>query len=228
VPPFSPSLEPEVAYCPPADRAVSVWHADDHLVVVDKPAGLLTVPGRGADRQDCLVSRVARVFPDARIVHRLDMATSGLVVLGRGDAAQRILSACFHDRHVDKAYEAWVHGVMADDAGEIDLPLITDWPRRPRQMVCHVRGKPSLTRFQVLRRDETGRRTRVRLEPVTGRSHQLRVHLLAWGHPIVGDPLYGEAALQQAWPRLMLHACALSLPHPETGEPVTVSSPAPF
>lgn len=225
--PSVPSLEPDVAYCPP-EGALSVWYADAQLVVLDKPAGLLTVPGRGPDRRDSLATRAAALFADALIVHRLDMATSGLVVLGRGADAQRALSTAFERRRVEKAYEAWVHGLMPDDAGEIDLPLATDWPRRPRQMVCHQLGKPSLTRYRVLARDAAANRTRVRLEPVTGRSHQLRVHLLACGHPIVGDPLYGDPALQAAWPRLMLHASALSLPHPVTGDEVRVHSAPPF
>lgn len=213
-----PSLEPDIPYCPPPDDELLVCHEDDALLVVDKPAGLLTVPGRGADRQDCLLSRVARGYPDALIVHRLDMATSGLVVMARGADMQRRLSHLFQSRQVYKRYEAWVHGLPHGDAGEIDLPLITDWPRRPRQMVCHQQGKPSLTRWQVLRRDERRGLTRMSLEPVTGRSHQLRVHLLALGHPIVGDPLYGEAAVQRHWPRMMLHACEVSLPHPVAGQ----------
>ena len=225
-----PSLEPDIPYCPPPDEGVRIHHQDDALLVVDKPAGLLTVPGRGPDRQDCLLSRVARQFGDALIVHRLDMATSGLVVMARGADMQRRLSHLFQSRQVGKRYEAWVHGLPRDDAGDIDLPLITDWPRRPRQMVCHERGKPSLTRWQVLARDERRGLTRVSLEPVTGRSHQLRVHLLAQGHPVVGDPLYGDPAVQRPWPRMMLHACEVSLPHPVAGQQarVQVCSPALF
>lgn len=210
----APSFTPDVIYCPPPDSGLDVVFADEALLVLNKPAGLLSVPGRGDARQDCLLSRAARHYGDAMIVHRLDMATSGLMALARGAAMQRAVSMLFQDRLVDKRYVALVHGLLAQDDGEVDLPLITDWPNRPMQMVCRQRGKPSLTRYRVLSRDPGLRQTRVELEPVTGRSHQLRVHMLALGHPIVGDPLYGDQALQSAWPRLMLHACELALPHP--------------
>lgn len=223
-----PSATPDVIYCPPPDEGLDVIYHDDAMVVVNKPAGLLSVPGRGEGREDCMVSRVMKVFGDALIVHRLDMATSGLLVLGRGEAMQRRLSVLFQDRQVSKRYVALVHGLLEADAGEVDLPLITDWPNRPRQMVCHERGKPSLTRFQVMARDEQMAQTRVALEPVTGRSHQLRVHMLASRHPIVGDPLYGDEALQSAWPRLMLHASQIAFPHPVTGVGIELLSPVPF
>lgn len=230
--------EDEIDYQPPPDTGLELIHADDDLVVVSKPAGLLSVPGRGADRADCMASRVQARFPDALIVHRLDMATSGLLVFGRGPEVQRALSIAFAGRGVHKRYEAVVHGLVSPDQGEIDLPLITDWPRRPRQMVCFERGKPSLTRFQVIDRDEARRLTRVSLEPVTGRSHQLRVHLLAMGHPIAGDPLYGpdaeagrglgQAADGGTASRLLLHAVELGLPHPRDGRLRTWVSPVPF
>jgi tRNA pseudouridine32 synthase/23S rRNA pseudouridine746 synthase len=156
------------------------------------------------------------------------MATSGLLVLARGDSMQRTLSILFQDRRVSKRYVAVLHGLLEQEEGEVALPLITDWPHRPKQMVCHERGKPSLTRFKVLAREPALGQTRVELEPVTGRSHQLRVHMLAMGHAIVGDPLYGDAAEQAAWPRLMLHACALSLPHPLNGGLLSLDCPAPF
>lgn len=206
-----PSLTPEVAYLPPPDTGLELLHEDAQVLVVHKPAGLLSVPGRGEDRQDCLIHRVQRHFPEAQTVHRLDMATSGLVMLARGDEAQRTLSALFRDRRVAKLYVALVHGLVESDEGEINLPLITDWPRRPMQKVCPDTGKPSLTRFKVLARDLAQGRTRVALEPVTGRTHQLRVHLLAIGHPIVGDPLYGPDAFAEAG-RLCLHAEHLSWP----------------
>lgn len=214
-----------IDYVPPPDTGLEVLHEDEAMLVVNKPAGLLSVPGRGEDRQDCLAWRVQQRFADALIVHRLDMATSGLLVMGRGAAMQRALSMAFEQRETDKRYEAVVHGLVAQDAGEIDLPLITDWPNRPRQMVCFERGKPSLTRFRVIARDEAAQRTRVSLEPVTGRSHQLRVHLLALGHPIVGDELYAPASDA---PRMMLHACALGLPHPVSGAPMHWHSASPF
>ncbi|TDP88148.1 ribosomal large subunit pseudouridine synthase A [Aquabacterium commune] len=220
-----------IAYHPPPDTGLEVVHADDALVVLHKPAGLLSVPGRGDDRQDCLALRVQQRFADALIVHRLDMATSGLLVMGRGAAMQRALSLAFEQRLAHKRYEAIVHGVVADDAGEINLPLITDWPYRPRQTVCFERGKPSLTRFTVVSRDVTTQRTRVSLEPVTGRSHQLRVHLLALGHPIVGDELYAAAQMAHgtdAPARMLLHAAELGLPHPLSGEPMRWCSDVPF
>lgn len=223
-----PSATPDVHYSPPEDTALDIIHLDDHLLVVNKPAGLLTVPGRGEGRADCLVSRVQRRYPEALVVHRLDMATSGLVVLARGAVMQGRLSVLFQEREVEKQYTAIVHGLLMPDEGEVDLPLTTDWPRRPMQMVSHQHGKASLTYFKVLSRDERLHCTRVALAPVTGRSHQLRVHMLALGHPIVGDPLYGERAMQEHYPRLMLHASRLALPHPGTGEMLSWSSVAPF
>jgi len=219
----------EIDYRPPADTGLALIHADDTLVVVTKPAGLLSVPGRGAGRADCMASRVQARFPDALTVHRLDMATSGLLVYARGAEVQRLLSVAFADRRVHKRYEAVVHGLVAADEGDIDLPLITDWPRRPRQMVCFERGKPSLTRFRVVARDEARGLTRVSLEPVTGRSHQLRVHLMAIGHPMVGDPLYGPDAIDRPGSdRLLLHSVELGLPHPRDGVQQTWFSPSPF
>lgn len=196
---------------PAALPPLSIVWADDWLVVADKPAGLLCVPGRGPDKADCLAARVAAQYPDARVVHRLDMATSGLVVFGRGPALQRALSMAFAGRRVHKRYEAVVAGLLAEDQGEIDLPLAADWPHRPRQQVDHVAGKASLTRWQVLARDPGQGSSRLRLTPVTGRTHQLRVHLAAIGHPILGDALYAQAPWASAAPRLLLHACELAV-----------------
>ncbi len=203
-------------------------HLDDALLAVDKPADLLAVPGRGPANADCVASRVQAHYPEALIVHRLDMATSGLLLMARGAAMQRALSIAFAERRVEKQYIAVVQGLLADEAGEIDLPLIADWPNRPRQKVDHAIGKPSLTRWQVLARDVRGHRTHVALQPVTGRSHQLRVHLMAIGHPIVGDNLYAPDPVAGAAPRLLLHASRLSLTHPATGLPLLLHSPAPF
>ena len=188
-------------------------HLDADLIVVNKPAGLLSVPGRGVDKQDCVVHRLqAHGHPEALTVHRLDMATSGLLLLARGTAAQRALSMAFEARQVGKRYVAVVQGLMEIERGwrQIDLPLLTDWPKRPRQMVDHARGKPSITRWRALSHDATASTTRLELEPLTGRTHQLRVHLLAIGHPILGDALYGPQPPAHA--RLHLHACHLSLP----------------
>lgn len=200
---------------------------DEHLIVLDKPAGLLAVPGRGEDKQDCLSARAQALWPDALVVHRLDMATSGLFLMGRGLHVQRILSRAFAERRVDKRYEAVVagHVAAAGATGVIDLPLAADWPNRPRQQVDPA-GRPSTTRWQVLQLE--GDATRLALEPVTGRSHQLRVHLQAIGHPILGDALYAPPALADRAPRLLLHACALRLAHPATGEALAFASPAPF
>lgn len=218
----------EVIYTPPPDEGLDLIHVDDALIVVNKPEGLLSVPGRGEDRQDCMVHRVQQRFPEALTVHRLDMATSGLLVFARGEAMQRALSVLFQDRQVNKRYVAVVKGLLAQDHGEINLPLIADWPNRPRQMVCFERGKPSQTRYAVLTRDLDKGETRVALTPVTGRSHQLRVHMLALGHPMLGDPFYGDADSQARAPRLLLHAEALSLPHPVSGEWVRWVSVPPF
>jgi tRNA pseudouridine32 synthase/23S rRNA pseudouridine746 synthase len=224
----APSATPDVVYLPPADTGLDLLHADEAMVVVNKPAGLLSVPGRGEGRADCMASRVQQRFADALIVHRLDMATSGLLVLARGPQVHRTLSYAFQSRQVSKRYVALLHGLVGADEGEVNLPLITDWPNRPRQMVCHVQGKPSLTRWRVLAHDAASGQTRVELEPVTGRSHQLRVHMLAMGYAIVGDPLYGDAAVQARHPRLMLHAGALSLLHPVSGEALSFQCEAPF
>ena len=203
-------------------------YVDEHLVVMDKPAGLLAVPGRGEDKQDCLSARAQALWPDALVVHRLDMATSGLFLMGRGLHVQRVLSRAFAQREVDKRYEAVVAGDLGPvgSRGEIDLPLAADWPNRPRQKVDPVHGRASTTRWEVLARDAGG--TRLALEPVTGRTHQLRVHLQAIGHPILGDALYAPPQVQRAAPRLLLHACALQLAHPASGEPLSFVSAAPF
>ncbi|MFT4190657.1 MAG: RluA family pseudouridine synthase [Comamonas sp.] len=214
-----------------ASGELALLHADDALLAFDKPAGLLSVPGRGPDKQDCLAARAQAAWPDALVVHRLDMATSGLILMARGAEMQRRLSLAFADRQTHKEYRALADGWLDGDEGEIDLPLLADWPNRPRQMVDLATGKPSLTRWRVLARETDGwgrRRTRLALFPVTGRSHQLRVHLMAIGHPLLGDALYADAQAQARAPRLMLHATALALTHPATGDRLTLASPVPF
>jgi tRNA pseudouridine32 synthase/23S rRNA pseudouridine746 synthase len=211
-----------------APEGLPLLHADDQLVVVYKPAGMLSVPGRGPERADCAAARVQAAFPDALIVHRLDMGTSGLLVFGRGPGAQRSLSMAFAARRVDKRYVAVVAGWPDADEGVVELPLICDWPHRPRQMVDHERGKPSTTRWQLLARQETPRTARLALTPITGRSHQLRVHLQAIGHPIVGDELYAPPEVQAMSPRLLLHAERLTLPHPADGRALMLHAPCPF
>ena len=206
---------------------VTVLYVDDACIVVDKPSGLLSVPGRGAHLQDCMATRVQALFADALVVHRLDMATSGLMLFARGAAVQRALSRAFAQREVHKRYVAVVHGRIDAAQGEIDLPLIADWPNRPLQKVDHEHGKPSLTRWRVIGNADADR-TRVELEPVTGRAHQLRVHLLAIKHPILGDALYAPPEVRAGADRLLLHATQLRFAHPVSGEIVTIESTVPF
>ena len=205
-----------------------IVHADEHCIVALKPSGLLAVPGRGDAGRDCFSEHVREQFGDALIVHRLDMATSGLMLLARGADAQRRLSIAFARREVHKRYVAVVAGQMPVREGEIDLPLIADWPNRPRQQVDALNGKPSLTRYRVIEVDTARDTTRVELEPVTGRAHQLRVHLLALGYPILGDALYASAEIQAAASRLLLHASMLQFTHPASGESMRFDSPPPF
>jgi len=212
-------------------QAIEALYADDTLLVLDKPSGLLAVPGRGTDKQDCLSARVQARYPDALIVHRLDMATSGLMVMARGASAQRALSQAFAAREVNKRYIAVVFGRLEaplEGWGIIDLPIIVDWPNRPLRIVDHQLGKPSLTRWRVLGYEENGTSTRVELEPITGRSHQLRVHLRELGHPILGDALYAPPDVQAQASRLLLHAGSLGFVHPATGEWLMFECPVPF
>lgn len=201
-------------------------YLDEDLLVLDKPAGLLSVPGRGPNKQDCLSARVQARWPGALTVHRLDMATSGLLLMARSPHSQRQLSLAFETRQIHKHYVAVVHGqLQGGTQGLIDLPLAVDWPRRPLQKVDPLRGKPSQTRWQIL--EQTQNKTRLLLRPLSGRTHQLRVHLQAIGHPIVGDALYGADAGPQA-PRLLLHASALVFTHPLSGQSLHIESPPPF
>jgi len=220
-----------VSFCmppePPTDD-ITVLHSDPALLVVHKPAGLLSVPGRGEDRQDCVLRRVQQQHPEALIVHRLDQATSGLLVLARDTASHRQLSIDFAARRVHKQYLAIVAGVPEAAQGSVALPLACDWPNRPRQQVDTARGKPSLTHWQRLAGPAPAGCARLLLEPITGRSHQLRVHLAAIGHAILGDTLYARAPWDTHSPRLLLHAQQLSLPHPEHGGLLSFSDPAPF
>ncbi len=196
-----------------------IIYRDDFMLVVDKPAGLLAVPGRGADKQDCLSARLRHNFPDVLVVHRLDMSTSGLMVFARGANMQRRLSLMFQAREVEKRYVAIVAGRLEPESGEVNLPIATDWPNRPLRKIDTESGKPSLTRYRVLARQDNT--SRVELEPYTGRSHQLRIHMAAIGHPILGDTLYGDA---HSAPRLMLHASSLGFVHPLSVEPLHFAS----
>jgi len=214
-------------YLPPPDEGLDRVYGDEFLLVLVKPTGLLSVPGRGEDKQDCLARRVQALYPDSLIVHRLDMATSGLMLLARGETMHRALSRLFAERQVKKQYLALLTGRLVPECGVVELPLITDWPNRPRQKVDFQSGKPSLTRFQLLHYDEARDVSRVSLEPETGRSHQLRVHMQSLNHPILGDELYGDG-ISETVPRLMLHASALAFAHPADGRLLSFESPAPF
>ena len=201
-------------------------YADDSLLVLNKPPGLLSVPGRGEDKQDCLSRRVQQHYPDALVVHRLDMATSGLMLMARGPAMQRALGKLFEARAIQKRYVAVVDGHLnrSPDWQLINLPIAVDWPNRPLRIVDANNGQPSQTRWRALLFDEHTNSTRVELEPLTGRSHQLRVHLQALGHPILGDALYAPPAVQAKAPRLLLHACALAFRHPAASEAQTADA----
>lgn len=209
-----------------SDGGIQVVFSDDAIVVLDKPSSLLSVPGRGPDKQDCLSARVQRRFADALVVHRLDMATSGLIVMARGAPAQRTLSEAFANRMVAKRYEAVVSGHLEghpDDWRLIDLPIAVDWPNRPRRIVNLEHGKPSQTRLRVRFYDAALDATHVLLEPLTGRTHQLRVHMQAIGHPILGDTLYAPEAVANQSARLLLHACDLTFAHPVNGRTMQFS-----
>ena len=211
-------------YAPPTDP-LRIIHVDHALLLIDKPSGLLSVPGRGPHLADCLLRRVQDVFPHALLVHRLDRDTSGVIVFALSPHAQRHLGLQFERRKVVKTYVARVQGQMADNSGHINLPLRVDWPNRPRQMVCHREGKPAQTDWTVLKRADG--ETRVRLTPLTGRSHQLRVHMLAIGHPILGDPFYAPSTVKDHT-RLMLHAQELKIHHPDGGKRIRFRAPPPF
>jgi tRNA pseudouridine32 synthase / 23S rRNA pseudouridine746 synthase len=214
----------EFVYDPPSGPLVIV-HCDDDIMVLDKPAGLLSVPGKLEGRKDCLQSRLFAQAPETLLVHRLDCDTSGVMIFARHKAAQGFLGQEFEQRRARKTYVARVAGRMADDSGHVDLPIWTDWPNRPKQKVDHDLGRPAQTDWTVIARgpDET----RLRLSPLTGRSHQLRVHMTELGHPILGDPIYAPDTARQ-YPRMMLHAETLSLHHPGTKAWMTFSADCPF
>lgn len=213
-------------YDPPVSPYLNIVYQDDDLLVLDKPSGLLSVPGKAAHHKDSLQLRVQRVFPTATVVHRLDMATSGLMLMALNADAHRNVSKQFQDRQTRKRYMARIFGHPQQDSGSIDLPLICDWPNRPKQMVDFERGKQALTHWRVVNKKQD--ETLVELTPVTGRSHQLRVHMLSMEHPILGDRLYAHPRALAMANRLQLHACMLGLTHPSTGEEIEFNSPCPF
>ena len=207
-----PIFEPDLVYL------------DDNLLVVNKAAGLLSVPGRGTEKQDCLASRIQILYPDALVVHRLDMATSGLIIFARGPEMQKLLSQMFRDRQIKKHYVALVSGQLEPPSGEINLQIAADWPNRPKHKIDTETGKPSLTQYKLLSYDIEADTSRIELEPFTGRTHQLRLHMAAIGHPIIGDSLYEGRAEK----RLFLHANRLSFSHPVNDQPLTFLSDVPF
>jgi tRNA pseudouridine32 synthase/23S rRNA pseudouridine746 synthase len=215
-----------INYTPPTDPYLDILFQDDDILVLNKPSGLLSVPGKALEHKDCLQYRAQRVFPTATIVHRLDMATSGVLLMAMNKSAHRHISKQFELRQTSKTYVARVFGHVQEEQGTVDLPLICDWPNRPKQMVDHERGKSAQTHWQILHRSE--HYTYVELSPITGRSHQLRVHMLSIGHPILGDRLYAhEEALGMA-NRLQLHAKRLAFCHPQSEEELEFHSKPPF
>jgi tRNA pseudouridine32 synthase/23S rRNA pseudouridine746 synthase len=215
---------PPFDYAPP-DSPLDIIHVDAEILVVNKPAGLLSVPGKAEHLADCLMARIMGAFPNALLVHRLDMDTSGVMVFALTPHAQRHLNLQFEKRQTKKTYVARVWGEVAEETGEIDLPLCVDWPNRPLQHVNWEIGKPAQTSWRRVRVEEGT--TRMRLYPKTGRSHQLRVHMLEIGHPILGDPFYATGAARD-FPRLMLHAESLKLSHPDGGQGMVFRAAVPF
>lgn len=215
-------------YQPPPHTGLKILYRDERLLALDKPSGLLSVPGRGAEKQDSLSERVRMEYPHALVVHRLDMATSGIMLMALDKDMQRELSILFQERGIDKTYVAVVDGVLSEASGVIDKPIACDWPNRPRRMIDFENGKPSRTRFRTLATDAVQGTSRVELIPETGRTHQLRVHMGSIGHPILGDTLYGQAHVSERARRLLLHASSVSFSHPENGKPVSISGPVAF
>lgn len=213
---------------PPCREQVRILYQDEHLLLVNKPDLLLSVPGRHPLNKDCLISRIQEDFPSASIVHRLDLDTSGIMVVPLQKPIHSHISRQFQERNVYKMYTAEVFGVMEQDEGEIDLPIACDWQNRPKQKICYERGKSALTRYEVVERFPDRNSTRIVLKPVTGRSHQLRIHLAEIGHPILGCDMYAHDEAFHMAKRLLLHATELAFDHPITGERLSGTSPPDF
>ncbi|MBE9538794.1 MAG: RNA pseudouridine synthase [Proteobacteria bacterium] len=211
---------------PHSQEEITILYEDENLLLVRKPHLLLTIPGRHPLNKDCLITRLQQNYPSASIVHRLDLDTSGIMVIPLNKATHSHISRQFQERRVEKSYYAIVYGVVEEDQGEIDLPIAPDWSRRPRQKICAQRGKQALTRFEVLQREAD--RSRLLLKPVTGRSHQLRIHMRELGHPILGCDMYAHDEALKMSPRLLLHATALAFTHPATGDWLSGECPADF
>lgn len=220
------AANPDFIYHPPMKPYLDIVYQDNDIVVLNKGSGLLTVPGRLPEHQDCLQNRVCRVLPTATIVHRLDMATSGLLLMALNKNAHVHISRQFEQRKTQKTYLARVYGRLEQDEGEVDLPLICDWPNRPKQKVDYEHGKASKTLYKLIQQDQES--ALVELTPITGRSHQLRVHMLSIGHPILGDRLYAHEKALTVSERLQLHAQALTITHPVTNQSMSFSAPCPF
>ncbi|WOJ98439.1 RluA family pseudouridine synthase [Congregibacter brevis] len=226
-PPDSPDdLELPPYVVPHSAESVKVIYADESLLLIRKPDLLLSVPGRHPLNHDCMITRLQERYPDALVVHRLDLDTSGIMIVARGKPSQAALSRLFQERSVDKQYRAWVAGDVADDEGKIDLPIARDWENRPLQKICAETGKKSLTYFKVLKRENGN--SYLELQPATGRTHQLRIHCREMGHPILGCDMYAPPAILGSAPRLMLHASRIAFPHPVTGRKLVGHCPAPF
>ena len=225
------TANPNFIYAPPMLPYLDIIYQDNDIVVLNKTSGILSVPGRLPEHQDCLQHRVQRILPSATIVHRLDMATSGVMVMALNKSAHVSISRQFEQRQTKKCYLARVLGLVELDAGNVDLPLICDWPNRPKQKVDFENGKQSLTHYKVLSRQDPSNEAAsslIELTPITGRSHQLRVHMLSLGHPILGDKLYATETALTMRNRLQLHALTLNLLHPVSVKALSFHAPCPF
>lgn len=211
---------------PHSTEPVRVIYADDDLLLIHKPDLLLSVPGRHPLNHDCMITRLQERYPDALVVHRLDLDTSGIMMVARGKASQAALSRLFQERAVQKHYRAWVSGTVNPQEGKLEFPIARDWENRPLQKICAKTGKKSLTYFKVLSRQRGN--SLLELQPATGRTHQLRIHCREMGHPILGCDMYAPPGVLGAAPRLMLHATRIAFAHPSTGQKLVGHSPAPF
>jgi len=217
-----------IIYKPPVHTGLDVIYSDEYIIVLNKPSSLLSVPGRGSDKSDCLISRVKQEYSNALIVHRLDMSTSGIIVLALCKESHRLLSEMFASKKIQKKYIAVVDGIVNPNSGEINQAIICDWPNRPKQIIDSVNGKVSITHYRVIDSCNELNTSRVELQPVTGRTHQLRVHMQFIGHAILGDELYGNAEVAKKEDRLLLHATSIAFQHPVTGQEMVFHSQVPF
>ena len=225
------AANPDFIYRPPLNPYLDIVYQDEDIVVLNKPSGLLTVPGRLPEHKDCLQNRVQRILPTATIVHRLDMATSGIILMALNKPSHVEISRQFEKRETEKSYIARVYGKLENSTGSVDVPLICDWPNRPKQKVDHEHGKKSLTHYHVIKTNNNNveeNSTLVELTPITGRSHQLRVHMLHLGHPILGDRLYAHDDALTERNRLQLHAQWLKIKHPVSKQPTLFKACCPF